>query len=133
MEIAPVRIAPTGLWITYSSADSATKSASTPVLDGCLKKLRGTVIRLGLETMAATGAYRLLAPLTGGIGVILMLHHVRPASPDAFQPNRQLEITPDFLVVALSNLRARGIDIVSLDEARLRLATRQFERRFAAC
>jgi peptidoglycan/xylan/chitin deacetylase (PgdA/CDA1 family) len=96
-----------------------------------MKKLRGTVIRLGLDTMAATGAYRLLQPLTGGVGFILMLHHVRPTSPAAFQPNRHLEITPDFLGIVLSNLRARDIDIVSLDEARRRLTGGQFERRFA--
>lgn len=97
-----------------------------------MKKLRGTVIRLGLETMAATGAYRLLQPLTGGVGFILMLHHVRPASIAAFQPNRHLEITPDFLEATLATLRARDIDIVSLDEARRRLTAQQFERRFAA-
>lgn len=96
-----------------------------------MKKLRGTVIRLGLETMAATGAYRLLQPLTGGVGFILMLHHVRPATPAAFQPNRHLEITPDFLAVTLTSLRAQDIDIVSLDEARRRLIAGQFERRFA--
>ena len=97
-----------------------------------MKKLRSTVIRLGLETMAATGAYRLLAPVTGGVGFILMLHHVRPAKPAAFQPNRHLEITPSFLEAVLTNLRACGIDIVSLDEARRRLTAQQFERRFAA-
>ena len=96
-----------------------------------MKKLRGTVIRLGLETMAATGAYRLLQPLTGGVGFILMLHHVRPASISSFQPNRHLEITPDFLETTLKNLRARDIDIVSLDEARRRLTEHQFGRRFA--
>lgn len=96
-----------------------------------MKKLRSTVIRLGLETMAATGAYRLLAPVTGGIGFILMLHHVRPASNAAFQPNRHLEITPGFLETVLASLRARDIDIVSLDEACRRLTARQFERRFA--
>ncbi len=96
-----------------------------------MKKLRGTVIRLGLETIAATGAYRLLQPLTGGVGFILMLHHVRPASPAAFQPNRHLEVTPDFLEATLATLRARDIDIVSLDEARRRLTAQQFERRFA--
>lgn len=96
-----------------------------------MKKLRSMVIRLGLETMASTGVYRLLQPLTGGVGFILMLHHVRPASAAAFQPNRHLEITPDFLATTLQNLRAHDIDIVSLDEARHRLATRQFARRFA--
>jgi peptidoglycan/xylan/chitin deacetylase (PgdA/CDA1 family) len=96
-----------------------------------MTKLRGTVIRFGLETMAATGAHRLLAPLTGGVGFILMLHQVRPATQAAFRPNRHLEITPDFLEAVLTDLRARGIDIVSLDEARRRLKARQFERRFA--
>ena len=42
----------------------------------------------------------LLRPLLGGVGAILTLHHVRPARPDRFQPNRLLEVTPEVLRTA---------------------------------
>lgn len=96
-----------------------------------MKSLRDTVIRAGLEALYFSGAHRLLRPVTQGVGAIFMLHHVRPARGDAFQPNRHLEITPDFLDATLAHVRARGLDIVTLDEARRRLIERDFARRFA--
>src|SRR5204863_196842 len=48
-----------------------------------------------------------------------------------FQPNYHLEIEPEFLRAMLSHLRARGIDIVTMDEVHQRLAERNFSRRFA--
>lgn len=97
-----------------------------------MKQLRSAVIRLGLETLAATGAHRLLRPLTGGIGFILMLHRVRPAPHEPFQPNRHLEVTPDFLRAALQYLQDEAFDIVSMDEVRHRLVTKDYRRRFAS-
>ena len=55
-----------------------------------------------------------------------MLHHVRPRRERGFQPNRHLEITPDFLRAMLGHLRARGIDIVTMDEVHQRLIERKF-------
>lgn len=78
--------------------------------------LKQTIIRGGLESLYFTGAYRALRPLTGGVGAILMLHHVRPQRPDRFQPNRLLEITPRFLRKVIALLRRSGLDIISLDE-----------------
>lgn len=46
-----------------------------------------------------------------------MMHHVRPARDDAFQPNSHLEITPEFLRLAVERIRANGYEIISLDEA----------------
>ncbi|WP_428687913.1 polysaccharide deacetylase family protein [Roseibium sp.] len=46
-----------------------------------------------------------------------MMHHVRPARDDAFQPNRHLEITPDFLRLAIERIRANGYEIIAMDEA----------------
>jgi peptidoglycan/xylan/chitin deacetylase (PgdA/CDA1 family) len=89
-----------------------------------------TIIRTGLETLYFTGAHRALRPLLGGLGAILTLHHVRPARRDAFQPNRLLEITPDFLETVVSRLRRADIDVISLDELARRLAERVFRRRF---
>ena len=96
-----------------------------------MKQLRNTVIRAGLEALYFSGAHVLLRPIFSGVGAIFMLHHVRPRSDAAFQPNRHLEITPDFLRAMLGHLRARGIDIVTMDEVHQRLIERNFSRRFA--
>jgi hypothetical protein len=50
-----------------------------------------------LPAIALTGADRWGRGLAQGAGVILTLHHVRPARSEGFQPNRLLEITPEFL------------------------------------
>ena len=96
-----------------------------------MKQLRNTVIRAGLEALYFSGAHVLLRPIFSGVGAIFMLHHVRPQRDGAFQPNRHLEITPDFLRAMLAHLRARGIDIVTMDEVHQRLIERNFKRRFA--
>jgi peptidoglycan/xylan/chitin deacetylase (PgdA/CDA1 family) len=96
-----------------------------------MKQLRNTVIRAGLEALYFSGAHFLLRPIFSGVGAIFMLHHVRPQREGAFQPNRHLEITPDFLRAMLGHLRARGIDIVTMDEVHQRLIERNFKRRFA--
>ena len=97
-----------------------------------MKQLRSTVIRAGLEALYFSGAHHLLRPIFAGVGAIFMLHHVRPRSDRAFQPNRHLEIEPAFLRTVLSHLRAGGIDIVTMDEMYRRLTGRDFARRFAA-
>ncbi|HYF54897.1 MAG TPA: polysaccharide deacetylase family protein [Salinarimonas sp.] len=85
-------------------------------------ELRRRAIRTALGVIAATGADRALAPLARGRGVILMGHHVRPATPRGFEPNRLLEITPDFLDRTLRLLGREGFDLVALDEVPERLA-----------
>lgn len=92
--------------------------------------MRSKIIRLGFETMYYSGAHLVLRPFLEGVGAILMLHHVRPPRPEAFQPNRSLEVTPEFLTETVRWLRASGIDIVSLDEMHRRLTERDFARRF---
>ena len=96
-----------------------------------MKQLRNTVIRAGLEALYFSGAHYLLRPIFAGVGAIFMLHHVRPRREAEFQPNHHLEIEPEFLRAMLSHLRARGIDIVTMDEVHQRLAERNFSRRFA--
>jgi peptidoglycan/xylan/chitin deacetylase (PgdA/CDA1 family) len=97
-----------------------------------MKRLRHTFIRAGLEALYFSGAHALMRPILSGVGTVFTLHHVRPAKAGDFQPNRHLEITPDFLRMALHHLRSNEIDIISLDEVHHRLTTRRFARRFAA-
>lgn len=96
-----------------------------------MKLLRNTVIRAGLEALYFSGAHYLLRPIFAGVGVIFMLHHVRPRRDGEFQPNHHLEVEPEFLRAMLAHLHALDIDIVGIDEAHRRLTERDFARRFA--
>jgi peptidoglycan/xylan/chitin deacetylase (PgdA/CDA1 family) len=96
-----------------------------------MKQLRNHVIRAGLGALYFTGAHFLLRPIFAGVGAIFMLHHVRPRRDAAFQPNRHLEVAPEFLRAMLSHLKSRDIDIVTMGEVHQRLVERNFSRRFA--
>jgi peptidoglycan/xylan/chitin deacetylase (PgdA/CDA1 family) len=96
-----------------------------------MKQFRNNVIRAGLEAFYLTGAHRVLQPILAGVGTVFMLHHVRPGRADAFQPNRHLEITPEFLRLTLQHLRRNDVDIITMDELHRRLSARDFSRRFA--
>jgi peptidoglycan/xylan/chitin deacetylase (PgdA/CDA1 family) len=95
-----------------------------------MKQIRNTIIRAGLDALYFSGAHRVLRPFFGGVGTIFMLHNVRPAHAGLFQPNRHLEITPDFLRATLAYLRATDVDIVTPDEMHRRLVEQDFSRRF---
>ena len=86
-----------------------------------MKQFRNNVIRAGLEALYFSGAHYWLRPILAGIGAVFMLHHVRPGHDGEFQPNRHLEITPEFLRATLSHLRAQNIDIITIDEVHRRL------------
>jgi peptidoglycan/xylan/chitin deacetylase (PgdA/CDA1 family) len=92
--------------------------------------LKKTVIRAGLETLYFSGTHHWLRPLLGGVGSILTLHHVRPGRPESFQPNRLLEVTPEFLDGLVRRLTRARVDIVSLDEMHRRFIEGDFQRRF---
>ena len=96
-----------------------------------MKLLRNTVIRAGLEALYFSGAHYLLRPIFAGVGAIFMLHHVRPSRDAEFQPNRHLEVEPEFLRAVLAHLRAHNVDFVTMDEVHQRLCERNFARRFA--
>jgi peptidoglycan/xylan/chitin deacetylase (PgdA/CDA1 family) len=83
--------------------------------------LRHRAFDLAFRAMALSGADRWAAPLARGRGVIFTLHRVRLPEADDFQPNRILEISPQFLDAALTHIRASGIDLVDMDEAARRL------------
>jgi peptidoglycan/xylan/chitin deacetylase (PgdA/CDA1 family) len=96
-----------------------------------MKQLRNNVIRAGLGAFYLTGAHHLLRPIFAGVGTIFMLHNVRPSRDGEFQPNRHLEVAPEFLRAMLSHLRSLGIDIITMDELYRRLTERDFSQRFA--
>ncbi len=89
------------------------------------------LFKAALSALYYSGSHRLLAPLTEGVGVIFMLHQVSPEAPRAFEPNRILRVTPDFLSRAIDSVEQSGFEIVSLDEAHWRLCEGDFEKRFA--
>ena len=60
--------------------------------------MKSAIIRTGFDTLYFSGAHLLLRPFFEGVGAIVMLHHVRPPRRDEFQPNRLLEVSPEFLV-----------------------------------
>jgi peptidoglycan/xylan/chitin deacetylase (PgdA/CDA1 family) len=96
-----------------------------------MKQFRNNVIRAGLGALYFTGAHYLLRPIFAGVGAVFMLHHVRPPRDAEFQPNHHLEVAPEFLGTILAYLRARNIDIITMDEVHQRLIERNFSRRFA--
>ncbi len=98
-----------------------------------MKGFKYQVFRAALNTLYFSGVYRVLRPLMGGVGAILMLHHVRPARPDRFQPNHLLEVTPKFFERVIRQLRRSRVDLISLDEMHRRVATGDFPRRRFVC
>src|SRR5262249_40851774 len=92
--------------------------------------MKRVVVRGALETLYFSGLHHLMRPLVGGVGAILTMHHVRPPKPDAFQPNRILEVTPWFLEGLLRRIKASGVDVISLDEMHRRFIAGDFRRRF---
>lgn len=92
-----------------------------------------SLLKAALHTFYYTRLDAALAPVTQGAGVIFMLHHVVPAPPAAFAPNRILSVTPTFLDLVVQHVRDRDFDIVTLDEAHARMASgKSSARRFAA-
>src|SRR4051794_6640072 len=95
------------------------------------QSLRHGAFSAGFRLIAATDAWRWLAPVARGAGVILTLHHVRPWRARPFAPNRLLEITPGFLDRVLSVVRETGFEIVPLDDVPERLRAPDERRPFA--
>lgn len=93
--------------------------------------MKKSLIRTGLETLYFSGVHCIMQPYFGGVGAILMFHHVRPPRRGGFQPNRLLEVTPAFLERVIRVLQRSQIDLVSLDEMHRRLTECDFSHRFA--
>lgn len=86
-----------------------------------MNRRKTAIFKAGLDVLHFSRAHLALAPFTAGAGVIFTLHHVLPGTPPDFAPNRILAVTPEFLEATVLAIRAGGLDIVSLDEARRRL------------
>ena len=65
---------------------------------------------------------------SGGVGAILMLHHVREDDKSSFAPNRHLQVTPRFLDKVLTSIQKSGFELVSLDTLHQCLLDGGFER-----
>ena len=89
-----------------------------------------SLLRTALEALHRTGGHKLLAPITRGLGAILMLHRVSPEAPRAFDPNGILRVTPGFLEGAIMLAKSEGYDIVSLDVAQRRIVQKGKTRPF---
>lgn len=97
-----------------------------------MARVNRSLIRACLETLYFSGAHHIARPFLAGVGAVLTFHRVRPESSAPFQPNRLLEITPDYLDRILRRIRSDGVEIVTLDEASRRLREGDFSGRFVA-
>ncbi len=94
--------------------------------------IRKVLLSGGLRALAMSGLGRIVAPWTSGDGLVFTLHSVRPAAPDTgFAPNAHLEVTPEFLDATIRQVRAAGLEFVSLAEAMRRLDDGGAAGRFA--
>ncbi|TCR93458.1 polysaccharide deacetylase family protein [Rhizobium sp. BK376] len=94
-------------------------------------RLKQAIITGGLETASILQSLGLMQR-AGGLGVIFTLHHVRPYQPKSFEPNRHLEITPDFLDLAIRQLKGEGYVFLPLDAVPERMEREGTQPRFAA-
>ncbi|MBZ0215587.1 MAG: hypothetical protein K8F25_03455, partial [Fimbriimonadaceae bacterium] len=72
--------------------------------------MNSTLVKAALEALYLSRAHTLMGPYCRGLGAIFTLHHVRAPKRDPFQPNKILEITPEFLTGAVKMVRSKGYD-----------------------
>lgn len=102
-----------------------------PIRSVMRQGLKRAVITGGLEFAHFAGRAGLMASARG-MGAIFTLHHVRPKTPQTFDPNAHLEITPEFLDAAIAHLKEEGYQFVALADMAARLAIARAGERFAA-
>ena len=91
--------------------------------------LKRIAITSALEAIALFRLWRFL-PGASGRGVIFTLHHVRPASAQAFNPNRHLEVTPEFLEQAILAAKEAGLQPARLEDLPALLAAPGSTRKY---
>lgn len=79
--------------------------------------LKYRIIGAAFETLSLSGLPNLVRSFSKAKGVIFTLHRVLPEPPADFSPNAILQVTPKFLEQAILESRAKGFEIVTLDEA----------------
>ena len=92
---------------------------------------KSTFLRFLLDALYVAGAHRISVASCHGVGVILTLHHVRPATAvEPFAPNRILSITPEFLDQTIRQIGELGYEFVTLDQVKKKLLDGDFSRKF---
>ncbi len=89
------------------------------------------MLKAALSALYYSGADEIVSPFTRGEGVIFMLHRVTPEPPRAFEPNRILKVTPDFLETVIHQVVEAGFEILTLDEVPARMSRGRTGRPFA--
>ncbi|MBU1210613.1 MAG: polysaccharide deacetylase family protein [Alphaproteobacteria bacterium] len=97
-----------------------------------MSRTNTSIIKAALKALDIAGANRMAAPLTGGLGAILMLHNVAPDTGEAFEPNRILRITPEFLKDVVGLVGEMGFEAVALDDIPSRMAAGPGAKPFVA-
>lgn len=93
--------------------------------------IKRKLIAGGLATALVLQRLKLMEAARG-LGAIFTLHQVRPYSAVVPDPNRHLEITPQFLAVALRTLWRENYEFIALEDVPERLAQPSRSRPFAA-
>lgn len=93
--------------------------------------IKRKLIAGGLATALVLQRLKLMEAARG-LGAIFTLHQVRPYSTVVPDPNRHLEITPQFLAVALRTLWRENYEFIRLEDVPERLAQPSRGRPFAA-
>jgi len=87
--------------------------------------------KLAMNMARYSGIAPLAKPLMGGLGAILMLHHVSNDAPKPLGLNSHLTITPGFLDEVLTLMKQIGYVFVDMDEALARIRKPSSGERFA--
>ncbi|MGN6467495.1 MAG: polysaccharide deacetylase family protein [Rhizobiaceae bacterium] len=87
--------------------------------------------KLAMNMARYSGVAPLAKPLMGGVGAILMLHHVSVDAPNALGMNAHLTVTPYFLDEVITLMKRMGYDFVGMDEAINRIVSPASDTRFA--
>ncbi|MFD1747351.1 polysaccharide deacetylase family protein [Rhizobium helianthi] len=85
------------------------------------RRVKRGLIASGLQTAELMSKLGVMAGARG-LGAIFTLHHVRPYQQQEADPNRHLEITPEFLETAICQLAADGYEFLPLEEVPNRLS-----------
>ncbi len=85
---------------------------------------KAALLKTGLDVLYYSGASQVLRGISGGIGAIFALHHVKPGGglQRGFAPNAGLEVTPAFLDSVINLTHSLGYEPVSFAEAVARIA-----------